>query len=83
MLCSGMLLFCQGSKSEKLAMSFDMFVSEGVADSVDQEMFSLFLLSFMIMISALTRNGQDVDVGILHLVRRLCNRATVQPCNIV
>jgi hypothetical protein len=46
-------------------------------------MFSLFLLSFMIMISALTRNGQDVDVGILHLVRRQCNSATVQQCNIV
>ena len=70
MLCSGMLLFCRGSKSEKLAMAFDMFVAPGETDAVDEEMFSLFLLSFMIMISSLTKHGQNVDTGILHLAAR-------------
>ena len=70
MLCSGMLLFCRGSKSEKLAMAFDMFVTPGETDAVDKEMFSLFLLSFMIMISSLTRHGQHVDTGVLHLAAR-------------
>ena len=70
MLCSGMLLFCRGSKSEKLAMAFDMFVTPGETDAVDKEMFSLFLLSFMIMISSLTRHGQTVDTGVLHLAAR-------------
>jgi hypothetical protein len=74
MLCSGMLLFCKGSKSEKLAMAFDMFVAPGETDTVDREMFSLFLLSFMIMISSLTRHGQNVDTGILHLAARGLSR---------
>ena len=70
MLCSGMMLFCNGPKSQKLAMSFDMFVVPGEKDVVDKEMFSLFLLSFMIMISSLTLHGQSLDTGVLHLAAR-------------
>jgi len=45
-------------------------VTPGETDAVDKEMFSLFLLSFMIMISSLTRHGQTVDTGVLHLAAR-------------
>jgi Ca2+-binding EF-hand superfamily protein len=72
MLTSGMLLFAEGSKSEKLSIAFDLFGSESANEAarVDADMFSLFLLSFMVIISMQTRHGRSKDMGVLHLAAR-------------
>ena len=69
LLTSGMLIFTRGSKSEKLAIAFDLFCSTDGASStrLNIEMFSLFLMSFMVVISTMTRHGRSQDTGVLHL----------------